>query len=214
MFLSKLALNPRERDVQRDLRDAYQMHRTLSRGWGQGTEYQEARVLFRVEEGSGACPVVLVQSKVAPDWSLLPSKYFGAAPQQKEWQAQLAAGRVLSFRLRANPTRKREGKRRGLYLESERLAWLERKALENGFSLGSVVVRDEGRTGVKESAQGESARLRQVSARIDNHRADFSGATFDGILQVVDATTMQGALENGIGSGKGLGFGLLSLTRS
>jgi len=214
MFLSRLVLNPRAHYVQRDLRDAYQMHKTLSRAWGDGAEYEQARVLFRLEEESQSHPVVLVQSQVVPDWSLLPAKYFGAVPQEKEWDAQLEAGRILSFRLRANPTVKRDGKRQGLYLEGERLAWLERKARDNGFALRSVVVRDEGRERVKELGDGGQTRLRQMRARIDNHNADFSAATFNGTLQVLDSQSLQHALENGIGSAKGLGFGLLSLARA
>lgn len=213
MFLSQLVLNPRAHDVQRDMRDAYQLHKTLSRAWPDADDYAGARVLFRLEEDRGASPIVLVQSQTAPDWEQLPSKYLQRT-QSKQWQPQFSDGQRLAFRLRANPTIKREGKRCGLYLENERLSWLERKARTNGFALLSVTVRDEGREVVKNGDDDKTVRLRQMTARIGERRADFSAATFDGILQACDANCLQDALCNGIGSAKGLGFGLLSLART
>ena len=113
MFLSQLILNPRAHDVQRDLRDAYQMHRTLSRAWPDADDYARARVLFRLEEDRGEAAIVLVQPQTAPDWDELPGKYLQRA-QSKEWQPQFSDGQRLGFRLRANPTIKRAGKRCGV----------------------------------------------------------------------------------------------------
>jgi len=45
----------------------------------------------------------------------------------------------------------------------------------------------------------------------DERRMRFVSAQFDGILQVREPELLLKALRNGIGSGKGLGFGLLSL---
>ena len=220
MFLSRLILNPRSRAVQRDLADPYQMHKTLSRGWPQESEYSRARVLFRVEDSERRAPSVLVQSKTAPDWSFLESgeyshsDYVCDAPDAKEWMPHLEAGRVLAFRLLANPTVKRDGKRCGLYLEDERLRWLERKAKSGGFAHLSVNVRDEGRDVEKTAPDGNATRLRQMQIRLGERDAAFSVARFDGTLRVLDADAFRSALENGIGSAKGLGFGLLSVARA
>lgn len=219
MFLSRLILNPRSRAAQRDLADPYQLHKTLSRGWPQQSEYSQARVLFRIEESERRAPLVLVQSKTAPDWSFLESgessqsDYVCDPPDVKAWTPHLEAGRVLAFRLRANPTVKRGGKRCGLYLEDERLRWLERKAESGGFALLSVNVRDEGRDFEKSAPDGNATRLRQMSVRIGVRDASFSAARFDGTLCVLAPDTFLGSLKNGIGSGKGLGFGLLSIAR-
>ena len=77
-----------------------------------------------------------------------------------------------------------------------------------------MTVRDEGRETVKNVGAEKTVRLRQMTVRIDERRADFSAATFEGILQVCDADALQSALCSGIGSAKGLGFGLLSLARA
>jgi CRISPR system Cascade subunit CasE len=226
IFLSRLTLNSRLPEVQRDLRDPYQMHRTLSRAWGEGPEYEQARVLFRVEEGSGAYAVVLVQSKVAPDWSRLPLKNFGSAPQTKEWQPSVKSDQNLAFRLRGNPTVKRDGKRWGLYREQEQHEWIERKAQQHGFALLNVTIRTEGQPQRALGRAGSEVQFWRETVAACSQRdkgnvltertapAVFCAARFDGILQVTDPQTFQYALENGIGPSKGLGFGLLSIART
>lgn len=212
MFLSQLALQSRSALVQRDLRDSYQLHKTLSRAWGEGEEYERARVLFRVEDAQRGGVAVLVQSQIAPDWSRLPDGYLADEAQCKEWLPQICDGQILSFRLRANPTVKRDGKRCGLYLEDQRISWIERKASTSGFALCAVRVRDEGRDRTQ-VLEEKTVRVRQVTAKIGGQMSAFSAARFDGTLRVTDAAAFVKALESGIGSGKGLGFGLLSLAR-
>jgi CRISPR system Cascade subunit CasE len=47
----------------------------------------------------------------------------------------------------------------------------------------------------------------------ENQKFDlqYVSVLFDGVLQVIDPAQMLEALRKGIGSGKGMGFGLLSL---
>ena len=257
MFLSQLILNGRCHDVQRDLADPYQLHRTLSRAWGDGDEYDRARVLFRVEEAREGSPLVLVQSKVAPEWAFLEqSDYLNAAPQVKEWSPRLEAGQSFAFRLRANPTVKREGKRRGIYHPIGQGEWLARKAAQHGFELPMTTVPDadhqpvraplvransEGQRMSEPRDEGRDARFTRVRAKVGQHdktldkpkgeevigsgvrrmdkgEAELHAALicaerFEGVLRVVDVQVFLAALENGIGSAKGLGFGLLSLAR-
>ena len=72
MFLSKLTLNPRSRQVRRELAEAYQMHRTLLRAFPDAGDGGPSRVLYRVDlPRHPGPPVVLVQSAVCPDWSPL-----------------------------------------------------------------------------------------------------------------------------------------------
>ncbi|HEX8237993.1 MAG TPA: type I-E CRISPR-associated protein Cas6/Cse3/CasE [Abditibacteriaceae bacterium] len=226
LFFSKLLLNPHSREVLRDLRDPYQLHRTLSRAWGEGDEYEQARVLFRVESAAEHVSVLLVQSQRAPAWDKLPSKYFHAAPQTKEWQPAVQAGQMLAFRLRANPTVKRDGKRWGLYRESEQLEWIGRKALQHGFELGQVTATKEGqpqrapgrtKPNVQFWRDSIAACPQRDKGNVLTERtapAVFCAARFDGILCVKDVEVFLHALHNGVGSAKGFGFGLLSVARA
>jgi CRISPR system Cascade subunit CasE len=214
MYLSRLILNPRSRRVQREIAEPYQMHRSLMRAFPDDLAEGQERVLFRLEtDGRSGVPTMLVQSWAAPDWSwlempnardyLLP----GSAPNPavKPFHPRLAAGQVLAFRLRVNPTVKRtvdgKKKRLALYREDEQRRWLQRKAEQGGFRLLSVHARDTANVGGW--APGDDRR----------HKLKLYAVRFDGLLQVVDPQRVVEAVRRGIGSGKGLGFGLLSLAK-
>lgn len=201
LYLSQLVLNPHSRQVQTELRNPYEMHRTLAHAFGQGERYQAARCLFRVDQlPSTGHWYLLVQSLVAPQWEYLPhaDRYLLEVPAVKAVDTAVITEGRYRFRLRANPTVKRDGKRLPLRDEEAQLAWLQRKGTAHGFTLVSVRVRD-----------ATACRTRTAGDQV----ATLEGVTFDGVLRVVDPTAFHAALEGGIGAGKGFGFGLLSLAR-
>lgn len=247
IFLSRLRLDAGDRQVQRDLRDPYQMHKTLARAWGEGDEYQTSRVLFRVEEaqekaqgkaqGEAAC--VLVQSLTAPDWAMAPGKYLQVPAQLKEWTPSLRAGQALRFCLLANPTVKRDGKRLGLYGEIEQLQWLARKGEQSGVtfsmtrmrhreglvSVPDVVATMQGQHETEKREGATEARFTRLRCAVGQHlpggqpneqqrAAAFCAVRFEGALRVADPELLAQAVRGGVGSGKALGFGLLSLARA
>lgn len=214
MYLSRLVLNPRSRRVQREVADPYQMHRSLMRGFPDNLNHATERVLYRLEAGQHAGHLVLlVQSLEPPDWSWLAEPnadgYLlstdGPNPWVKPFEVQVVAGQVLAFRLRANPTIKvkREGrpKRLGLYREEDQRKWLGRKAEQGGFGVLAVRVGGEDVVG---------GRLYRDDA---THNLRLVGVQFDGLLQVVDPNRLLESVRGGIGSGKAMGFGLLSLAQ-
>ena len=69
MYLSRLLLNLRNRGVQYDLGNYYQLHRTLMQAFPETLPEQE-RVLFRVEPARQFVRV-LVQSQTLPNWAHL-----------------------------------------------------------------------------------------------------------------------------------------------
>jgi len=214
MYLSRLILNPRNRRVQREVADPYQMHRSIMRAFPDELEAGAERVLFRLEaQPHTRTLAVLIQSLTLPDWSWLAEP--GARgyllpvdepnPAVKSFDIRPAPGQLLAFRLRANPTVKRTvngtKKRLGLYREDEQVKWLERKAGWGGFRLISVHTSRQGAVG---------GRIHRDSA---THKLRLLSVQFDGLLQVTDADRLRETVRWGIGSGKGLGFGLLSLAR-
>ena len=213
MYLSRLILNPRSRRVQREVAEPYQMHRSLMRAFPDNLKEGDERVLFRLEPGRNGGLILLVQSWMLPDWSWLAEP--GARgyllpvgepnPAVKSFDLDLAPGQTLAFRLRANPTARRtfEDKKRrvGLYDEEEQLVWLKRKAEQGGFRLVSV------RTAEREDVGGKVKRDNEI------HKLKLAAVRFDGLLQVTDPQRLRETVRQGTGSGKGLGFGLLSLAR-
>ena len=198
MYLSRLDLSLGSRQVQSELSNPYEMHRTLSKAFGDEPDaWKDARVLFRVDETDGKL-LALVQSTIRPDWTCLTvaDGYLAVPPEVKPFDPSVRAGQRLAFRLLANPTVKRDGKRLGLYKEQEQTDWLKRKARENGFSVLSAVATGMGKVKSR-TAEGRETTLLAVR--------------FDGALEVTDAALFVKALECGVGSAKGFGFGLLSI---
>ena len=202
MYLSKLTLDPRLRQTRRLVASPYDLHQAIARAFPNATDGGPGRVLFRLDEdrrSGGLC--LFVQSEKAPDWARaeLLSDCLAEPVKYKPFNPVILQGQVLYFRLRANPTVKRDGKRLGLLRQEEQLAWLGRKAEQNGFSVVSCTVVPEGlRRDAKEDENGKTP-LILLSVR------------FEGVLRVEQPPALVAAIREGIGSGKGLGFGLLSV---
>jgi len=197
LFLSKLELNLRCPRVREELSDVYEMHRTIMRAFPDGIE-GPGRTLFRIERKESLVTVI-VQSKKQPDWKKLntPNDYFIRPPQSKTFDPTFYEGQQLIFRLMANPTVKRDGKRWGLVREEEQRQWIERKASQGGFSIMSLRVVQQN------VVEGEK--------KADKRGLTFTSITYEGTLSIVDPEKFRDTLENGVGSGKGFGFGLLSV---
>ncbi len=209
LYLSRLVLDPRSRRVQNEVATPYEMHRTVMAAFADGCRERGERVLYRLDPLRGeAALVLLVQSHAEPDWGFLRgepgargylAEGWGENPAVKRFRPRFSAGQVLAFRLRANPTVRRAGKRLGLYRDEEQLAWLKRKGEAAGFAPLAVRVSCEDLVGGTMRRAGAEHRLKLLSVRFDGH------------LRVSDPERLARAMEAGIGSGKGFGFGLLSL---
>jgi len=207
MYLSKLTLNPRSREVRRDLASHYELHRTVMRAFPSCENGGPGRVMFRIETASGDQPMIIVQSEKQPDWSHLCDADYALKTESKKFDIRVNPGKVLRFRLRANPTvkRKRDGKpdagstRHGLYKEEDQIDWLKRKAGEAGFQLLNVNITQAGTL---------TSRVRRAA---NVQQQTYFGVTYEGLLRVSDARAFAEAISSGIGPAKAFGFGLLSV---
>lgn len=206
MFLTQLRLDPRNVSTRRDLADPYDMHRTLVRAFVRDKRDAPQRFLWRLESGTAwSQPVVLVQSTGPGDWSFLEavSGYLldsGDPPigvKSFDLASLLQAGTNLRFRLAANPTVTRQGKRLGLIGEDAQLEWLHRQGERLGFGLQAALV-----TG------SDMLRGRKGSMHVSLRRV-----LYEGVLEVRDAEALGAAIDSGIGHGKAFGCGLLSVAR-
>jgi CRISPR system Cascade subunit CasE len=231
MFLSRLALNARDRQARCDLAQPYEMHRTL---WRAFPDKDPGRVLFRVDtDRSGACPILLVQSDLRPAWERLDQReprYLAHPPEVKEVHLTFVRGLRLRFRLRANPTKKvgslskservagasdphggtKNGRRIALLRVDDQVAWLLHKGEQGGFRIPGEWVEQDGRKAP--NFRVDVVPEGWVRCGKEGH-ADgrFYAVRFDGVLEVTDPDQFAQTLADGIGSAKGFGFGLLSL---
>lgn len=238
LYLSRVVLDPRRREVQRALADCQAMHRAVMTAFPD-VSAERARaalgVLYRLElDPRGAGPTLLVQSDRAPDWlgpRLAPLLLAAAGPPAvkplDQLYATLRPGLRLRFRLRANPTRRLRlpptpdgarplGKRVDLRGDEAQLAWLARKGADHGFALVTFRVMPDAAV-INSRAQPEGRWFGTPSAKAgegttgDRRRMTFRSVLFEGVLEVRDADALRAALAGGIGSGKAYGFGLLSV---
>lgn len=204
MYLSQLVLNVGDRAVQRDLSNAHALHQRIMQAFPDEQRDKpraDWNVLFRQEPDSD---VVLVQSTIEPDWSRLQQGYLSNHPAPKLFDlnaSQLYAGRVVQFRLKANPSKRdsKTGKTIGLFHQPDQLMWLERRASQHGFTLLSVdTVPTPNVFGVK--GKGTSP-IRIVTV------------LYQGVLQITDPALFSTAIQQGIGRGRSYRCGLLSIAR-
>lgn len=209
MFLSQLVLNEHSRKVQKDLGNAHDLHRQIMQAFPDEAEKhadnewnprKEWSILFRQEFDSNR---LLVQSAIEPDWSKLPQEYFQQYKKKSVAYVDkpFEAGRVLQFRLRANPSKRDKVTRKtvGFFKQSDQLAWLERQSERNGFRLhGADVIPSPNVFGQK--GKGKSP-------------IRLTAALYQGVLEVTDNSAFSKVLRHGIGRGKAYGCGLLSVAR-
>jgi CRISPR system Cascade subunit CasE len=247
MFLSRLILDPRSRRVRCELAQPYEMHRTLMRAFpgvdiAKGDKAREKYgVLFRADPDDRRRRVIAyVQSVVEPDWSSLAAlnDYLltdadhpnpACKDITKVYQC-LKPGQVLSFRLRANPTKRitetvsgdslPKSKRVELLREEDQIAWLIRKGRERekgkpgGFE---ILMKDiEGRNGeILQIARVDVIREgKQIGWKTDDtlkRKTTHLAVRYEGLLRVADPGSFRETLARGIGPGKAFGFGLLSV---
>lgn len=211
LFLYRLHLNLADRGVRRDLGNAYEMHRSLSRAFVDSENDKITPFLWRKETTAGdASPLLLVQAATEAHWDALAPGWL-LEWQERRWDPQAAfrPGLRVLFRIRANPTVNRlpieqahkgesargRRKRLGLWCEEDQLDWMQRQAQRAGLASVEVSV-----------SQAERLRCRKRDNTIT-----MASAQFDGNAMIADPHALAKAVCNGIGHGRMLGHGLLSL---
>lgn len=223
MYLSRLILNPRSRQVRNELADPYELHRTVCKGFPYANykDNEPSGILFRVDiHPRTRIPTLLVQSREMPSWGFLTIEKKDYLleegnlpldienPSFKELHLSLHEGQTLAFRLRANPTVKKvregksQGRRIGLIREEDQQKWIVRKLESAGAALVSVNIVNE-----------QLTRGKLFTEKEQHKRMSLLSVQFDGVLQVINTEKLINNISTGFGSAKGLGFGLLSLAR-
>ena len=191
-------------------------------------ERPEDRFLFRVDPVVGSTPsrhVVTVQSLLRPDWEYAfhnAPEYLRGVKLDESFDPTYAAGQELRFRLRANATKrlraksthpdgrpvekwhnpKGKGRRIGVYGEAEQRAWLDAQAARYGFKVIQARCDPDG---LARSWKDDKDNPRKT------HCITLASVRFEGTFEVLDPVAFRAAVFAGIGPGKGLGFGLLSV---
>lgn len=225
MFLSRVFLDPGAGATPKSdqiLRSLYQLHQAVYAAFDPQAR-DTGGILFRREpELRCGNVVVLVQSRWEPDW-----KRGFATQMDCEQMAEvrplaykLRPGQRVRFRLRANPTRRtRDGKRVALTSKGphREVARAEMAALGLPLPNESRVCEFLLEGWLRRHLTGAAADLEfQVTDEglvEDRTRGlQFKSVRYDGVLEVEDPERLVKLAYSGIGTAKGFGFGLLSLS--
>lgn len=225
MLLYRIHLNPRCKEARRDLADPYQMHATLCRAFfPQDTKCPPGALLWRLEPETDAqgYPRLLIQCGATPDWSRIDNPDWLAQAEpgidltHKLALDMLSPGRPFRFRLCTNPCKTVEGKRISLTHPDNQRAWLARKGEQHGFELQESSMQDHfdflsspGGHAYQDVRITHQQMLR--GRQHDGNLIRVYAALFEGRLTVTDVARFRAALETGIGHGKVMGLGLLSV---
>ncbi len=232
MRLHRITLNPRSKDARRDLADPYQMHATLCRAFfPQDTPCPPGALLWRLEPETDKFgrSRVLAQSLAPPDWSSVPADWLAPPLSEDDMPVSLGidlvqklalnalqAGQAFRFRLRANPCKTTLGKRTGLVHPDAQRDWLLRKGEQHGFALPVADTPDY--FDFVESPNGKpypDVRVSQdqmlTGRKHDGTTIRVFSVLYEGRLTVNDPEKFRAALQAGIGHGKVMGLGLLSV---
>lgn len=222
MLLSRIHLDLRCKESRRDLANPYQLHSTLCRAFSPpDTKCPQGAFLWRLEPETNfsGYPRILVQSRKEPVWGGIPVSGWLAdydAPVNLTERLKLDSlhiGQRFRFRLRANPCVTRNGKRLGLLKQVEQEQWLVRKGEQHGFSLPQLLPFDYSET----EEERIDVRISQELMLKDRQHTDNAirvfSVLYDGILTVTAPDEFRSALLSGIGHGKVMGLGMLSVVR-
>ena len=207
MYLSRVELDPRNRETLRALAVPRRLHGAVEAAFAG----PRTRRLWRLDR-RGDRLWLLVLSEETPDLAGVVAQ-FGppdGAAETRDYApllARVADGSVWRFRLAANPVKSvkvaggRGAVRNHVTVEQQE-RWLAERAPKHGFALepdGFRVV-DSRWISFDKATDGSPVRIHAV--------------TFEGLLRVTDAGLFREALVHGIGRGKAYGLGLLTLMRA
>ncbi|MFF4248885.1 type I-E CRISPR-associated protein Cas6/Cse3/CasE [Streptomyces sp. NPDC001822] len=204
--IARIRLNPHSRDVQRDLRDATEMHRTVMRmvpdGLGESPRSQ-AGLLYRLDETDTTSTLLVQANRLDP--ARLPAGY-GQADLKSltPMFTALRKGLAVRYRIALNPAKRErlpleaQGKRGRILPLSGPDAdqWWQRRAADAGLQLHVLTPTNM-----------PPIRTR----RQDPDGIRHSLIRYDGTATVTDPDALHEAILAGVGRGKPYGAGLLSL---
>ena len=204
--LSLLHLDADDPQVRVDMRDVSELHRSTMSAFadmrGSARPRADLGILYRLGSGDEQFTLI-VQSQVRPRWDDLPRGYLSRSADIRPLEPlldRIIPGSVWQFRLVANATVARQGARHGLTRERDLIAWL----LARGTQLGARLEADRTPTFIARD-------LGDVRGRRGPNRITVRQASFDGVLEAVDAAALKRAVLDGVGRARAYGCGLLSL---
>jgi len=192
MYISKVLIDVKIPAVRHDLNSPDLFYNTIKSMTG------DTKPVYRIENvplnQTGFIQPVLVVSAARPDIhkSGKPAGYFRGV-ETLDYSIPVREGMVYRFFIKANPSVKIFFKEYDVDTDEARLKWFETESSPNGFKVIDCKCSDDG--------------------YIVSHKKGrkLSSVIFEGALKVYDKDKFNSSLYKGIGRGRSLGLGLLSV---
>ena len=205
MILTKIEMHLSDPSARADLRDVQRMHQLVT-GLFQ-TARQDSDILYRVRAHGAAISLYMYSSTPVEQSRLLPYMLLAGEKNLGDWLDTMESGQLWSFDLLTMPSKKvadgqqgKNSRRCVLRSQEERLAWLGRKAEQNGFAVLSTQEQ------IGEKLMGAHPSDKGGRLYLDTY-------CYTGTLQITDAEKFRTAVTRGIGPEKAYGLGMLLLKR-
>lgn len=217
-YLSRIRLNPTRRGTRKLVSSPQAMHATVM---GSHMDLRpESRVLWRLDVVTSHDLQLYVVSPQQPDFTGLIEQ--AGWPTTSTWDMtaydpfleRLTAGQQWRFRLTANPVRSlpaaqgTRGKVVPHVTTSHQTEWLRDHADGWGFVIRRNSL-DADELSIDSRATNQFSRAEPNSTH--RQKVSITTATYDGILEIMDAHRLHQALVNGMGRAKAYGCGLMTL---
>lgn len=192
MYISKVLIDVKLPAVRYDLNSPDLLYNTIKTMTG------DSKPVYRIEnvplyQTDFIQPVVIVsESKPEISKSGKPLPYFKGI-ETFEYAIPVREGMVYKFFMKANPSVKIFFKQYDVDTDEARLKWLETECSPNGFEIIDCKCSDDGYIVSREKGK------------------KMASVIYEGALKVYDKDKFTSALYKGIGRGRSLGLGLLSV---
>jgi len=220
MFMTRLQINPARRDARKILASPHAMHAAVRSGFARPEDYERdgTRTLWRIDTPATATVHLYIVSPGKPDLTHLVEQ--AGWPTTETWATRdydgllnsLELGQRWTFRLTANPTHSgrktpdsKDTQRFAYLREEDQASWLTDRACRHGFT---VSAQSDGNPNLR-----LHQRLTQTFKRA-RETVTLTTATYDGVLELTDATEFRRTLTNGIGHARAYGCGLLTIVHA
>jgi CRISPR system Cascade subunit CasE len=217
MFLTRFRINSARRGARKLLSSPQAMHAAVRSGFADAADYERpgTRTLWRLDTPAPATVHLYVASPGRPDLTHLVEQ--AGWPTTDTWEtrpydpllATLRPGQRWAFRLTANPVHSgrktpdaKETQRFGHLRAEEQEQWLLKRAMRCGFT---VATQHDGQPNLRLQHR------QTLNFKRGAQSVTLTTATYDGVLDVIDAESLRAALTSGIGHAKAYGCGLLTL---
>lgn len=200
LFLTKVALDSRQRSVRSAVAEPRDLHRCLMKAFPEnldGPGRSAAGLLYRLEPSGHT---ILAQSRIKPEPDRLPNGFAARTIDITKVLDRLARGLTVRYECVATPVRRQAKTKKEVALKGEAAEqWWTERAQVSGLELptnsdGNRVVLTEDR-----------------SLTIRGWRT-LGYTRFEGVATIVDSNQLRAAVQRGIGRNKNWGAGLLTMT--